>query len=64
MVNLLNMLNIGDTMYSPICGDCQVVALDADEVYCITVRTSYGSDFDFDRYGRFAIGGQPLLFFK
>lgn len=62
MVNLLKILNIGDELYSPICGDCKVIALDSDEVYCITVRTPYGGDFDFDRYGRFAVNGIPLLF--
>jgi hypothetical protein len=64
MLDLLPILNIGDELYSPICGDCKVVALDIDEIFCITVRTPYGSDFDFDRHGRFAVNGIPLLFIK
>jgi hypothetical protein len=64
MLDLLPILNIGDELYSPICGDCKVVALDSDEIFCITVRTPYGSDFDFDRHGRFAVNGIPLLFVK
>lgn len=64
MVDLLHTLQIGDEMYSPICGECKVVALDSDEVYCITVRTPYGTDFDFDRFGRFALAGKPLLFYS
>jgi len=63
MIDLLNVLKIGDELYSPICGNCKVVAMDSDEVYCITVRTPYGADFDFDKHGRFAIGGECLLFF-
>lgn len=60
--NLLRTLNIGDMMFSPVCGDCVVIALDMDEYWCITVRSSYGSEFSFDKHGRMAIGGQPLLF--
>ena len=54
MQDLLHTLHIGDVLYSPICGYCEVVALDSDEIYCITVRSAYGTDFEFDRYGRFA----------
>jgi hypothetical protein len=61
MVNLLSRLHIGDTVYSPIFGSGIIVCLDADELYCITVRTPYGADFEFDRYGRFALGGVKLL---
>ena len=62
MQDLLHTLCIGDVLYSPICGDCEVVALDSDEIYCITVRSAYGTDFEFDRYGRFAPCGDVLLF--
>ena len=62
MADLLHQLKIGDVVYSPICGKAKIVALDADEVYCITIRTPYGADFDFDKYGRFALGGLPLLY--
>lgn len=64
MKSLLEVLHIGDQVYSPIFGCGSVVALDTDEVYCITVRTPYGADFDFDKHGRFALGGQRLLFFE
>lgn len=62
MENLLYTLNIGDELYSPICGTCKVITLDYDEIFCITVRTPYGADFNFDCFGRFALGGTPLLF--
>jgi len=62
MQDLLHSLNIGDRLYCPICGDCEVVALDSNEVYCITVRTPYGGEFDFDHLGRFAPAGDVLLF--
>jgi len=64
MTNLLKALHIGQVVYSPMFGDAEVVTLDADEVYCITVRTAYYKDFYFDKYGRYAIGGVPLLFIK
>ena len=64
MTDLLHSLRVGDERYSPICGVCKVVALDSDEIFCITVRTPYGADFDFDRFGRYAVGGTPLLFIK
>ena len=51
MTDLLHSLRVGDELYSPICGVCKVVALDSDEIFCITVRTPYGTDFDFDRFG-------------
>lgn len=59
--NLLENLHIGDTVYSPIFGYGVVVSLDKDEIYGITVRTPYKTDFEFDKYGRFALGGEPLL---
>lgn len=62
MTNLLPVLNIGDELYSPICGKCTVVSLDSDEHFCITVRTPYGGDFSFDQWGRFALCGECLLF--
>lgn len=64
MTDLLHSLRVGDELYSPICGVCKVVALDSDEIFCITVRTPYGTDFDFDRFGRYAVGGTTLLFRK
>ena len=64
MTDLLHSLMVGDELYSPICGICKVVALDSDEIFCITVRTPYGTDFDFDRFGRYAVGGTTLLFRK
>ena len=64
MTNLLKVLHIGQVVYSPMFGDAEVVALDADEIYCITVRTAYYKDFYFDKYGRYAICGVPLLFMK
>lgn len=62
MEDLLHKLYIGQKLYSPICGKCEVVTLDSTEVYCITVKTPYLSEFDFDMYGRFAVGGETLLF--
>jgi hypothetical protein len=62
MVDLLYILNIGDNLYSPICGKCKVIALDSEEIFCITVVNLFGATFEFDRYGRFALGGEPLLF--
>lgn len=62
MTNLLEVLHIGQIVYSPMFGEAEVVSLDADEIYCITVRTAYFKDFIFDKYGRYAIGGIPLLF--
>lgn len=62
MVNLLKILHAGDTVYSPLCGECKVISIDMDEQYSITVRTPYMNDFTFDKYGRFAVGGQPVLF--
>lgn len=61
MINFLPILNIGDKLYSPICGNCTVVSLDADEHFCITVRTPYGADFSFDKWGRYALCGECLL---
>lgn len=62
MIDLLYILNIGDKLYSPICGKCKVTALDSEEIFCITVVNLFGATFEFDRYGRFALGGEPLLF--
>lgn len=61
MKNLLPVLNIGDKLYSPVCGNCTVVSLDSDEYFCITVRTPYGGYFSFDKFGRFALCGECLL---
>ena len=33
MVDLLYILNIGDKLYSPICGKCKVIALDSEEIF-------------------------------
>jgi hypothetical protein len=63
MEDLLYILNIGDELYSPICGKCIVVALDSEEIFCITVKNRFGATFEFDRYGKFALGGECLLFF-
>lgn len=62
MIDLLHLLHVGDKLYSPICGECKVIALDSEEIYCITVQTPYKGRFDFDRYGRFALNGEVLLF--
>lgn len=62
MNDLLYTLNIGDKLYSPICGKCKVIALDSEEIFCITVINSFGAKFEFDRYGRFALGGEPILY--
>jgi len=62
MEDLLHKLHIGDILYSPLCGKCTVAALDADEVYCITVKTPYLSEYSFDMYGRYAVGGEPILY--
>lgn len=61
MKDLLCLLNIGDEVYSPVCGKCEVVVLDKNEIYCITVKTPYGAHFDFDRWGRCAPSGEVLL---
>lgn len=63
-MDLLHTLQIGDELYSPICGACKVVELNEDEIFCITVRTPYGADFAFDKKGKFALGGESLLFTK
>ena len=62
MKNLLKELRIGDQLYSPLCGKCRVISLEEDEIFGITVRTPYLADFSFDRYGRYALCGAPLLF--
>ena len=63
-MDILHTLRIGDELYSPICGYCTVVELSTDEIFCITVRTPYGADFSFDKHGRYALGGERLLFKK
>ena len=61
MIDLTKILHIGDELYSPICGNVTVTALEKEEVFCITCKTPYGAYISFDKRGRHMLGGECML---
>ncbi len=60
MTNISDLyLPQGTKLYSPICGECEIVC--SDETY-VEVRASSGKDYFFDAYGKYTENGECLLF--
>jgi hypothetical protein len=60
MTNISDLyLPQGTKLYSPICGECEVVC--SEETF-VEVRASSGQDYYFDAYGKYTENGECLLF--
>lgn len=65
LVEILKNVPIGTKLYSPICGECELICTNNGDIYPITVKDKYEntSSFTFDgKYHTFNKDGECLLF--
>ena len=59
-LDLTKILRVGDKVYSPICGECEVTSFENGSIWVHTSKSKIQLDFGPD--GRFMCNGEPLLF--